>query len=336
MLREIATFLSCTYETKVKLTGIIYLHRISDNRIAGSALRNLRMFKELCGEDAYRHVVLATSMWGKEDEAVAVGRERELTGDGGFWRAMQARGSAVRRWLGDAGSADAIVQHLMRARAAHGAVALKIQREMVDEGKTLVSTSAGQEVDRELAELRDKLDGELRRIQEENKAAMAEKDMEWHQSLNEQRLLLEKQRQRAEQGQEALKVDFQRLLAETDAKYRQEMERVREELRKTEEEKRNAHEISQQKEQEVEALRARIPSAQTLQEEQEVHRRLKQRIAEMEAARENEARLQKEIDEKEARQSTIKLWFKRMGRALLPIVGTLASIAVSGSLGGSF
>lgn len=201
---EIASFLSSTYQSKVKLAGIIYLHRITDNRYSGSALRNLRMFKELCGEDAYKHVVLATSMWGprwgKEDYETATQREQELVSDGGFWRTMKQRGSSVMRWLGDEASARSIVQSLLEAHRHHGAVSLKIQRELVDEGMSLVNTSAGQEVSKELNELRAKLKEDIDRIQQEYRDALASKDVEWQKSLAEERLKFEAQRRLAEES----------------------------------------------------------------------------------------------------------------------------------------
>src|SRR5207249_2436104 len=79
VLREIAGYLSVAYSNKVKLTGIIYLHRITDPRIQGSAMRNLRMFKKLCGSDSLGKVVLATTWWGKVDAEIGANREKELT-----------------------------------------------------------------------------------------------------------------------------------------------------------------------------------------------------------------------------------------------------------------
>ncbi|KAJ0116799.1 hypothetical protein J7T55_009950 [Diaporthe amygdali] len=335
VLREIASFLSSTYQTKVKLSGIIYLHRISDNRISGSALRNLRMFKELCGEDAYKHVVLATSMWGKEDHEKALGRERELVAEGGFWSTMKERGSSVMRWLGDSVSAHEIIEHLLLARSRHGVVSLKIQRELVDEGKRLVNTSAGQEVNRELSELREKMENELRRIQEENKEAMASKDIEWQQSLVEQRLLLEKQRLMAEQSQEALKVDFHRLLAETDEKYRIEMSRILEELKRAEEEMHLAHKLGEEKDQAVKALEAQMSGAGTAQEQAELREKIMRELADMEAARTKEEHLREEIETKTDRWNKIVLWMKKVGELVVPILGAVVASSISGAVSGA-
>ena len=38
------------YKRDIKLAGILYFHRISDNRVAGTPLKNIRMFQKLCGK----------------------------------------------------------------------------------------------------------------------------------------------------------------------------------------------------------------------------------------------------------------------------------------------
>ncbi|KAF9259473.1 hypothetical protein L218DRAFT_947600 [Marasmius fiardii PR-910] len=65
ILKMIAAFLATTYEEGHKLTGVIYLHRISDLRMGGIARRNFNMFKELCGESSLKNVAIVTNMWGQ-------------------------------------------------------------------------------------------------------------------------------------------------------------------------------------------------------------------------------------------------------------------------------
>lgn len=293
------------------------------------------MFKELCGDDVYDHIVLATSMWGKEEHETAIGRERELVDKGGFWNAMNQRGSAVMRWLGDSDTAHRIVEHLLLARSRHGVVALKIQRELVDEGKRLVNTSAGQEVNRELSELREKMERELRRIAEDNKEAMASKDAEWQETLLEQRLELERQRLVAEKSQEALKVDFQRLLAETDAKYRNRLDSMLEELRKAEDEMHRVQQLSEEKDRAVNALEARMRSAETAQEKEELRERIVEEKAELEAAKLEEERLGREVEEKRDRWNKAKLWMKRVGKRVLPVVAAVIAATISAGIQGA-
>lgn len=79
VLKDIATWLGETYKNQIRLSGVLYLHRIIDVRMAGSAKRNLLMFIELCGSDCFKHVVLATTMWSvMKDRAEAERREKEL------------------------------------------------------------------------------------------------------------------------------------------------------------------------------------------------------------------------------------------------------------------
>ncbi|KFA80566.1 hypothetical protein S40288_09586 [Stachybotrys chartarum IBT 40288] len=63
VLEMIAEYLAMAYENNVKLSGIIYLHPISDNRVTHHAIKNLEMFRNLTGEKNLGNVVLTTSMW---------------------------------------------------------------------------------------------------------------------------------------------------------------------------------------------------------------------------------------------------------------------------------
>lgn len=45
----------------------------------GSAKKNLLMFKKLCGKDAMKNVILATTMWGKVSSEEGAQRETQLT-----------------------------------------------------------------------------------------------------------------------------------------------------------------------------------------------------------------------------------------------------------------
>jgi hypothetical protein len=82
VLREIAAWLTHSYShknDKILLNGIIYLHRISDSRMKGSAKKNLLMFEKLCGEDALKKVILVTTMWDKVPLDEAEAREKQLS-----------------------------------------------------------------------------------------------------------------------------------------------------------------------------------------------------------------------------------------------------------------
>lgn len=169
ILREIADWLSQAYGNDFKLTGIVYLHRIMDVRLGGSAMKNLRMFKKLCGENELQSVVLATTWWSSVDKVTGEQREQQIRTRDDFWAGMIAKGSKMFRQDRDAQSAREIVDYLVQKKKP---VVLKVQEEMVDENKTLDETSAGIEVDTELAEQKKHLEAELRRVQEEMNATV--------------------------------------------------------------------------------------------------------------------------------------------------------------------
>ena len=63
VLRNIVHWLGAMRERRIKLSGIIYLHRITDNRMGGLAWRNLRMLHNLVGADKMSNVLLVSTRW---------------------------------------------------------------------------------------------------------------------------------------------------------------------------------------------------------------------------------------------------------------------------------
>ena len=156
VLKQLAFWLGETYKNNtVQLSGIIYLHRITDDRMSGSSLRNLTTFKKLCGENAFQYIKLATTMWKNLNGPnlsydTGVAREKELTSRKDWWGLMCERGSSVVRHDGTKECALEMIEDLIQRRAQGGPVLLEIQKEMVDDKKSLEDTAAGQEVEKEL------------------------------------------------------------------------------------------------------------------------------------------------------------------------------------------
>lgn len=139
ILEEIVEFLCAQYELGIPLKGIIYMHRITDNKMSGSAQRYFEMFNCLCGERNLGNVVLLTTMWSElSNQGKGLERERELRND--FWNAMSAQGSTIRRFDGSKSMAEAFVCRLMRKPS----IVLQVQDELVDQGLRLDETKAGQ------------------------------------------------------------------------------------------------------------------------------------------------------------------------------------------------
>lgn len=49
VLKDIAGWLLTAYRWNVRLSGMVYLHSISETRMKGSHMTNLRMFQKLAG-----------------------------------------------------------------------------------------------------------------------------------------------------------------------------------------------------------------------------------------------------------------------------------------------
>ncbi|KAI6125851.1 hypothetical protein EDD16DRAFT_1702963 [Pisolithus croceorrhizus] len=110
VLQRLAHWLKSTYEESIKLRGVLYLHRISDLQVVGMPPMNYNMFKELCGRDNFKNVILVTTMWDDVTEEVGLARERELHSD--FWGAMIVLGSTTHRFEGTSESAWKIINSL--------------------------------------------------------------------------------------------------------------------------------------------------------------------------------------------------------------------------------
>ncbi|KAI8303891.1 hypothetical protein K4K61_006617 [Colletotrichum sp. SAR11_59] len=211
VLREIATWLSNAYKETKKLHGIIYLHRTTDTRLGGSAMRNLFMFQKLCGQDALKNVILATTMW--EDVKAELGnkREEELKNKSEFWGGMMNKGSTVLRHQNTQESALRLVKHFVEKAPEEATTVLELQKEMVDHGRSLDQTGAGQEVDGGLAKQRESQKSHLEELQKELEEARASNDLEMARLLEEERKRAQAQMADLVQQREDLKVNLERL-----------------------------------------------------------------------------------------------------------------------------
>jgi hypothetical protein len=139
ILEQIVEFFCAQYALGIPLKGIIYMHRITDNKMSGSAQRYFELFMRMCGEQNLENVVLLTTMWGDlKDLGKGMERERELRRD--FWSTMEKRGATIRQFDGSRSMAEAFACRLMRKQN----IVLDIQQELVEQRKRLDQTRAGQ------------------------------------------------------------------------------------------------------------------------------------------------------------------------------------------------
>lgn len=251
-LRVLATYLSASYSRNVFIHGIVYLHRIADNRMSGSSKRNIDMFKALCGYSAYSNVAIATTFWNQQERRAFVQREAELKFDPAFFGGIISEGAQLFRH-GELGqdlrqlrdSAHAIVRHVI-AQSRLAPVVLLIQHELVDEHKVLEQTAAGVVIagelskvaegyGRQLATLQNEMTNEIRKQSRMQKAEITDLKDEFQRKLTaaerEHKVLESDMTELHEREQQVL---FDKLKA-TERRFRVRLQRREEELRDMEE-----------------------------------------------------------------------------------------------------
>ncbi|XP_006459381.1 hypothetical protein AGABI2DRAFT_65309, partial [Agaricus bisporus var. bisporus H97] len=130
-----------TYKKNYKINGLIYLHRITDNRMT-NPLENFHIFRDLCEDFAMTQIVLVSTMW---DELVVLDdgsmREKELREC--FWKPFIDKGSRIDRLLNSHDSREAwrIVDQLIRQNEARSIK--KLQRDLEDLGESLLELCSG-------------------------------------------------------------------------------------------------------------------------------------------------------------------------------------------------
>ncbi|KAJ3513213.1 hypothetical protein NLJ89_g3073 [Agrocybe chaxingu] len=156
VLGQISDWLNNTYQKNIKLSGLLYFHRISDNALGGTFTKNFKMFDKLVGNH-FKNIVLTTTMWDDVDEATGVERETTLKDE--FWKALIDRGSHTARFLQTKESAFEVIAPILAEVSKRET--LLLQKEITDLGFVLRETSAGRELCSRLDHLVQKRQKEL-------------------------------------------------------------------------------------------------------------------------------------------------------------------------------
>ncbi|KAK5635417.1 hypothetical protein RRF57_011129 [Xylaria bambusicola] len=208
ILRTLAAWLTRTYSNGVKLSGILYLHRINQPRMQGSALKNISLFRSLCGDDALKKVVLVTTMWDITENDIAESREKQLKNMRKYWGGMIAKGSQLIHHDNTRKSALALFNAFMEADEK---ITLKIQSEMVNGNKSLEGTDAGNDIKEMLAEQNARLKKERQDLETEFREALKKRDEELADALEELRRENEQALRQVLDSHQRLQVTVQQL-----------------------------------------------------------------------------------------------------------------------------
>ena len=161
------------------------------------------MFRELCGDTTLKNVILVTNMWGEVPQDIGEAREEELATE--FFKPALDKGARLARHHNTMHSAHDIIRSVMENRPA----ALRIQHELVEEGKDIVDTAAGETINKELNEVKRRHQAELNDVQREMTEALEKKEEEIRNTLNKE--MKKKLEAQADQMREELADEASRL-----------------------------------------------------------------------------------------------------------------------------
>jgi hypothetical protein len=203
VLKMIAAYMQTMHKQEKLLSGVIYMHRISDIRVGGTSRRDFTMFQELCGKEAYKNVLMVTNMWGEANED-ALAREQELRDKDIFFKPILDNGALLLRHMNDQESAHKIIQNL----TGIDPVVLRIQAELAAMND-ITQTSAYAQLNRELMEQAEKNRQELEKLRVELEEAAQAQDEETRMELQEESEKMEAELLRVQNEATTLASEYQ-------------------------------------------------------------------------------------------------------------------------------
>jgi hypothetical protein len=138
--------------------------------MAGTPLKNLKLFKKLCGDDYFSRIFLTTTMWtdSEEDKDEPMFRDRQADLEATYWAPIIAKGAKTRQFRGTRQSALDILREVIVTAAKHKKrQILEIQEELVDLSKRLPATKAGRQLHTMVEELVERQTNLLDRLRRE-------------------------------------------------------------------------------------------------------------------------------------------------------------------------
>ena len=168
--------------------------------MGGNAKKNLRMFRELCGDGALRNVCIATTNWSRVTQEEGDVRERELRESPNLFKPLLDAGAGLVRHDKGVASAQSIVEYLILKDPTK----LQIQVEL-DEGKTLYDTGAGSVLKEEIKAFMEKHEASAQALQMEMEEAAKGKNAELLAELEEEHKGMEQQMLKRQEDLKKLK-----------------------------------------------------------------------------------------------------------------------------------
>ncbi|KAF5376591.1 hypothetical protein D9757_009609 [Collybiopsis confluens] len=151
-LKSLVDFLANLYKSRITVAGVFYFQSISSPRVTGFNRRSMRVFEDLCGEQAMKKVTIVIT---GSDSSSEMPREIELRESPHFFRAAIDEGARYFRFDGTMECARDIVLQAVDVQDTEGEhdAVLKIQDELVNAGRNFSETAVAEYLEADLIEI---------------------------------------------------------------------------------------------------------------------------------------------------------------------------------------
>lgn len=199
--------------------GILYVHRITDNRMSGSTLTNLRVFRNFIGKEAFKNLVFVTNRWTDPPNPQHERFEADLiSNEKYFGKAVKegARAGPAFRIKENAKHLE-VQETLLDLFLSYDPVITQNQKETIDEHISPDQTQAGRVVNEALNRLRAEKDAEMAILLKELNT-LEEREAEAREEIQREIEELKRQKDEAKMEQDSLRqshaMEINRLVAE--------------------------------------------------------------------------------------------------------------------------
>jgi hypothetical protein len=133
-----------------QLDGLIILHPVTLHRLGGQERKRTRLLQNLLGENAFKRIIVATTMWEKirdEDEEAVKRAVKERERD--IWYDLVSKGAKLRKHQNKPDSARRIIQEIIQLSETYGKLEPLIQEELQKDPR-LIRSTAGKSMKKDL------------------------------------------------------------------------------------------------------------------------------------------------------------------------------------------
>ncbi|CAN9277486.1 unnamed protein product [Alternaria alternata] len=206
--RELAHWMAQSFRKGQLLNGLLYLQAVNIPRQRGSQIRNLLMFKKLCGNNNFNNIVLGLSFCDMEADATIWSHQQELTNTWEWWGEMVSKGSRIERIPYHR---DDCIQ-LLDQFAPQSKATLRIQEEIVKQGRSVDNTEAAKIIvhRQELNEIREAEARQFANLQAEHERKMQQAKEAYENTLKLAQQRFEIQHQRLQLQEQSFSQSFRR------------------------------------------------------------------------------------------------------------------------------